>query len=219
MSGEYSKPERAVAAFVFGFVLMIPLWTWANIERPLARAKAQAELDARTGLDHWWHKGDPDNAEGSIALVALGGTVFVFWLGYFLSPMTLGMIESMKNARNQAEFQKSVRQLDEDSQQQSRQMGRSQSMQEIVTRLGTIDQFIRVYRSETERSRKVITLQAAHAEVTNLNGKVLSNEIDGDSLTHPEVMACVRETIADLQAAGLSEDRLYRDLRRVFRLQ
>jgi hypothetical protein len=198
---------------------MIPLWTWAAIERPLARAQAQAELDARTGLDHWWHKGDPDSAEGSIALVALGGTVFVFWLGYFLSPMTLGMVESMKNARKQAEFQKSVRQLDEDSQQQSRQMGRSQSMQEIVTRLGTIDQFIRVYRSESERSRQVIALQAAHAEVTNLNGKVLSNEIDADSLIHPEVMACVRETIADLQAAGLSEDRLYRDLRRVFRLQ
>jgi len=59
-------------------------------------------------------------------------------------------------------------------------VGTAQSKQEIVTRLGIIDQFIRVCRMEREPSRRVITLQSAHAEVTSLNGKFVGDRLIRD---------------------------------------
>ena len=225
MSNYYDKEEIGAVTFVLGVVLAVPIWVYAVPHASEARRQAEAQLATETGIVHWWHNNEPDKAAGQWYVGAFIATVAVFWVGYLLAPVSLGSVESINDARRrwvakqaQKKFHESVQQLDEENRKAARQLGLAQSKQEVVTRLGTIDQFVRVFRAETEPTRQVMTLQAAHAEVTNLNAKVVSGEIDAECLKDGHVMDCVKETVADLIQSGLSNDRLSRDLRRIFKL-
>lgn len=216
---DYSKEQRLAAGFIVGIVVTIPVWCYCFYAGSVAREQAEAELATRTGISHWWHENDPSKAAGNYYLLGTVCTVGACWLAYLMSPITLGISEAVSESKRKRKLQESMQEMDADVQQQSRQLNVAQSKQEIVMRLGSIDQFIRVYRIESEPSRQVIALQAAQGELTNLNGKVASREIDSESLTDSHVTACVRETISDLCRAGLADDRLTRDLRRMFNVR
>ncbi len=85
-------------------------------------------------------------------------------------------------------------------------------------RLGSIDQFIRVVAVETDLSKRTVALQAAHSEMTTLAAKLASGQITREALDAPEIREHASETSKDLVRLGLSEDRLNRDIIRMFKL-
>ncbi len=94
----------------------------------------------------------------------------------------------------------------------------NQSKQELIMRLGNIDQYILVLSTEKGDSQRTVALQAAHSEMTTIAAKLASGQICPRAIDDPSVRQHAMETAKDLLRNGQSAERLLRDLGRVFRL-
>ena len=83
-------------------------------------------------------------------------------------------------------------------------------------RLGNIDQFVRALEGERDNSNRIMALQDAHSQMTKLAANLASGEISREALDDFEIRERASETSKDLARIGLSNDRLNRDLVRIF---
>ena len=160
-------------------------------------------------------------------LIALVASYFA---AKYIAPIQLKFHESMNEkaeeakrlaAQKQAQkaHQKLVETFDKESKNQQNLSRDSKSKHELVTRLGNIDQFVRVLDGETETASRTMALQKAHSEMMTLAARLASGEISRDALDAPEIRELAAETCKDLHRIGLSEDRLSRDIKRMFKLK
>jgi hypothetical protein len=85
-------------------------------------------------------------------------------------------------------------------------------------RLGSIDQFIRVLETETDANSRTMALHDAHSQMTKLTASLASEQISREAFDDPVVREYALETSKDLAQIGLVNDRLNRDLTRMFKL-
>ena len=152
-----------------------------------------------------------------------------YFAAKYIAPAQLKFHEDMTEKAEEAKrhshrkeaqkaHQKLVEEFDKESKSQQNLSKESKSKHELVTRLGSIDQFIRVLEGETESSNRTMALQKAHSEMMTLAARLASGEISRDALDDQEIRELAWETCNDLARLGLSEDRLSRDLIRMFKL-
>ncbi len=152
-----------------------------------------------------------------------------YFAAKYIAPIQLKIHEGMrekadedKRLSSQKEAQKAhqklVESFDKESRNQQTLSKESKSKHEIVTRLGSIDQFIRVLEMEVEQASRTMALQKAHSEMMTLAARLASGEISRDALETQEIRELAWETCNDLARIGLSEDRLNRDIKRMFKL-
>lgn len=92
----------------------------------------------------------------------------------------------------------------------------AQSSRELVLRLGNVDQFIRVLEHEQDSDKRTVALQAAQSEVTTISAKLAAGEIQPQALSNQIVVDQAYATQTDLGRIGLGDDRIARDLVRLF---
>jgi len=126
--------------------------------------------------------------------------------------------QEAQNQREQREFQQQMQDMDEQSSQQDKLSKFAQSKQELIMRLGSIDQFIRVLETETDGNNRTMALQDAHSQMTKLTASLASEQISREAFDDAVVREHAWETSKDLERIGLSNDRLNRDLIRMFKL-
>ena len=152
-----------------------------------------------------------------------------YFAAKYIAPAQLKFHEDMSEKAEEAKrhshrkeaqkaHQKLVEEFDKESKSQQNLSKESKSKHELVTRLGSIDQFIRVLEGEMESSNRTMALQKAHSEMMTLAARVASGEISRDALDDQEIRELAWETCNDLARLGLSEDRLSRDIKRMFKL-
>ncbi len=223
----YKKKAR----WLWFFVLSVP-WMMLMISAGNdAYNKVAAETAAKTGLAHLWSSGagvlnsDADNARMSYIMGGVFGLIGVFIVAHIIAGIQVSMKEDAakkkleaQNQREQQEFQQQMQDMDEQSNQQDKLSKFAQSKQELIMRLGSIDQFVRVLETETDANSRTMALQDAHAQMTKLTASLASEQISREAFDDPVVREHAWETSKDLARIGLSNDRLNRDLMRMFKL-
>ena len=126
--------------------------------------------------------------------------------------------QQLKIEREQLAFEGKMQDMDRDSAKQNALLKGANSKHELITRLGSADLHIRVLSVEQDVSKRTAALQRAHSEITTLAAKLASGQISREALDAPEVRAHASETSNDLVRLGLSDDRLNRDIIRMFKL-
>jgi hypothetical protein len=79
-----------------------------------------------------------------------------------------------------------------------------------------MDGFIRVLDGRPSDDERTMMLQKAHSIMMKLAAKTASGEIGRDTLENSHVRELAAETSRDLTRLGLADDRLNRDLVRLF---
>ena len=224
---EYKKKARWGWFIVLGII-----WMWWMIGMANdAYDKAAAETATKTGLAHWWSSGggimnsDADNARMGYIMGGVFGLIGVFFVAHIIAGVQVSMKEDTakrkreaQSQREQREFQQQMQDMDEQSSQQDKLSKFAQSKQELIMRLGSIDQFIRVLETETDANNRTMALQDAHSQMTKLTASLASEQISREAFDDPVVREHAWETSKDLERIGLSNDRLNRDLIRMFKL-
>lgn len=227
---DYDDYKKKVRWFWF-FALSV-IWMWWIIGKSSdAYDKAAAETATKTGLAHWWSSGagvlnsDADNARMSYIMGGVFGLVGVFFVAHIIAGVQVSMKEDTakkkreaQSQREQREFQQQMEDMDEQSSQQDKLSKFAQSKQELIMRLGSIDQFIRVLETETDANTRTMALQDGHSQMTKLTASLASEQISREAFDDPVVREHAWETSKDLERIGLSNDRLNRDLIRMFKL-
>ena len=162
---------------------------------------------------------------GMGVLVALVGFVCI---PIFAPMMGTGEINAERDALaaikkseadiHRRDFDEKMQTMEAEHTAQSNLSKLAQSKQELIVRLGSIDQYIRVLGIETDLSKRTVALQAAHSEMTTLTAKLASGQISREAADDDDVRQQAAETSHDLARIGLADDRLNRDLFRIFKL-
>ena len=224
---DYKKRAR----WIWFFVLSVPWMMFMIGAGNDAYNKAAAETAAKTGLAKWWSSGagilnsDADNARMSYIIGGVFGLIGVFFVAHIIAGVQVSMKEDAakrkreaQSQREQREFQQQMQEMDEQSSQQDKLSKFAQSKQELIMRLGSIDQFIRVLETETDANSRTMALQDAHSQMTKLTASLASEQISREAFDDAVVREHAWETSKDLERIGLSNDRLNRDLVRIFKL-
>ncbi len=146
------------------------------------------------------------------------GLVVIFCISHLIASIQTSWLQRLSQVLQQRSLTKQSLLLEKNSEAQAMLNKAALSKKEIIVRLGSIDQFIRVLENETDPARRTVALQAASAELTVLSAKLATGEILPEAADTPEVQQAAKETSFDLVKARLAEDRLNRDLRRMFKL-
>ena len=215
------KLPRVVWCIVLSSVWILWIIHRANV----AYERAAVQLAAQSGLNHWWNRNAPDAARGWAIVWGALALYGIFLIAHFAAIIQVAIQKGiaqknrrLQTSREQLAFENKMQVMDQENDQQDKLSKLAQSKQELIMRLGTIDQFIRVLAVETDVSQRTVALQAAHSEITTLAAKLASGQISRDVVEAPEVREQASETSNDLTRLGLSEDRLNRDLLRMFKL-
>lgn len=191
---------------------------WIFILANEAYDKAKAELDKTGFLSRWWNGNVPRDAWIGMMFRGLLGLILVFVAAHLLASLQLYLAKFIAEWRGQREFKHRIRTIDMESFEQARLSKMALSKKELIMRLGSIDQFIRVLEHETDSARRAVAIQAAHSEMTILAAKLASDQLTADAVESSDVRHQAIETSADLVRLGLSQDRLNRDITRIFKL-
>lgn len=180
--------------------------------------KAKAELATRWAITQWWNKNEPGQAWSRTIFWGVVALVLVFAIAHAIAMLQLFIVKAVAQKRQERAFAGKLRVIELENAEHSRLSRTTQAKKELIMRLGSIDQFVRVLEIETDISRRTVALQAAHSEITILAAKLASGQISNDLLDATDVRELAKETSADLTRHGLSDDRLNRDLIRMFKL-
>ena len=224
---DYKKKARWGWFFALSVIWM---W-WIMGQASDAYNKAAAETATKTGFGHWWSSGagifnsDADNAHSNVIFGGLFGLIGVFIVAHIIAGIQVSMKQDTtrknheaQNQRKQREFQKQIEDMGEQSNREDKLLNFAQSKQELIMRLGSIDQFIRVLETETDANSRTMALQDAHSQMTKLTASLASEQISREAFDDPIVREHALETSKDLARIGLANDRLNRDLIRMFKL-
>ena len=162
-------------------------------------------------------------------LIFIGGIVLVI-VTPFIAVAQLRIHQSIIERRVQAEASrqqkqakkahlKAIETFDVESGKQQKARKADLSKHELIKRLDSIDQSILVLATETDANNRTMALQDAHSEMMTLAASLATGVITRDALQDPEIRELATETCKDLTRLGLSEDRLCRDLKRIFKLR
>jgi hypothetical protein len=147
-----------------------------------------------------------------------------------IAPYQLSVHQNMKEkaddaeaARLQKQAQK-VRQQDYETNVKESAIQReanttSLSKHKLVARLGSIDGFIRAVEAAPDAANRTAHLQKAHSVMMTLAAELAAGEISRDALDVPEIRELAAETSRDIARLGLADDRLNRDIVRMFKLK
>jgi hypothetical protein len=152
-----------------------------------------------------------------------------YFASKYIAPIQLKIHEDMDDsaarakrraAQKQAEVtrQKMIQEFDKESQTQHNESWESKSRHAIVSHLASIDEYVRVLAAESDPDNRTMAMQKAHSEMMILSAKLVSGDISRATLDVQEIRELAWETCNDLAAIGLSEDRLSRDIKRMFKL-
>ena len=152
-----------------------------------------------------------------------------YFAAKYIAPIQLKIHEDMDDsaarakrraAQKQAEVtrQKMIQEFDKESQTQHNESWESKSRHAIVSHLASIDEYVRVLAAESDPDNRTMAMQKAHSEMMILSAKLVSGDISRATLDVQEIRELAWETCNDLAAIGLSEDRLSRDIKRMFKL-
>jgi hypothetical protein len=211
---------------IFWFLVLSVLWLWWVIpEANAAYDRAVAELEASNTLMRWWNSNEPINARGRVLVMGIFALSLVFGVAHFVALLHASAMRNVaeklqdrRNKQEQRKFESKMQDMEQENEKQSKLSQAARSKKELILRLGSIDQFIRVLEHETDASRRTVALQAAHSEMTTVTAKLASEEISPEMVDAPEVRQHAQETSSDLARLGLSDDRLNRDIKRMFKL-
>jgi len=215
-----------------------PPWTlcvwmcWIIQKGNEACDKAAAELASNqssghvySGVVNWWHSNDPDQARVQVIWHGILALILVFIVAHYIAKAQASFMQDAakrkresQGRRAQREFENQVKNMDRVSQQQASQEQFTQSKKELIMRLSNIDRFVRMLDGEHDNSSRTMTLLDAHDQMTKLAANLASGEISRDALDDPEIRDHALETSNDLTRIGLENDRLNRDLVRIFKL-
>ena len=227
----YYDAYKKKARWIWFFALSVIWMGWIISMANNAYDKAAAETATKTGFSHFWSSGagvlnsDADNARMGVIMGGVFGLVLVFIVAHIIAGVQVSMKQDAaqknqeaQNQREQREFQQQMQNMDEQSNQQDKLSKFAQSKQELIMRLGSIDQFVRVLETETDANSRTMALQDAHSQMTKLTASLASEQISRDAFDDPVVREHALETSNDLARIGLANDRLNRDLIRMFKL-
>jgi uncharacterized protein YxeA len=227
---DYDAYKKKARWFWFFALSVIWMW-WIICMANNAYDKAAAQTATKTGFSHFWSSGggimnsDADNARMGIIMGGVFGLVLVFIVAHIIAGVQVSMKQDadqknqeVQNQREQREFQQQMQNMDEQSNQQDKLSKFAQSKQELIMRLGSIDQFVRVLETETDANSRTMALQDAHSQMTKLTASLASEQISREAFDDPVVREHALETSKDLARIGLANDRLNRDLQRMFKL-
>ncbi|MBV6500980.1 MAG: hypothetical protein CJBNEKGG_03474 [Prosthecobacter sp.] len=208
-----TKP-RFVWFFILAFIWMI----WIVQKADEVHAKEQTKMATASWWDRTVHYDRPEKEKGYVINRGILGLLIIFFLSHLIASIQVSWLQRLSHLIQQRNFSKQALLLEKNSEAQAMLSKTALSKKELIVRLGSIDQFIRVLENETDPARRTVSLQAASAELTALSAKLATGEILSEAIDAPEVQQASKETSFDLAKAGLSEDRLNRDLRRIFKL-
>jgi hypothetical protein len=184
-----------------------------------------AQLAQRTGLDHWWHNNDPTGACIRVIFIGIVGLAPVFGVAHLLAVKEIDRrrraaleLQNLQEEGERIASEIKMLGMEMESATQASLAKAAQTKQELIMRLGSIDQYVRVLTTETDASKRTVALQAAQSEMTTLAAKVASDHTFLYMVLHTDIKVLAAETSSDLVRLGLSEDRLNRDIIRMFRL-
>jgi hypothetical protein len=188
-------------------------------------ARAHKAAEVATYRIQFGHGSDATAAHDWVIVGGVLALYVVFFIAHFFAVLHVAIQKSigekhqhLQNKREQRAFEGKMQDMDRDNAKQDALSKAAQSKQELIIRLGSVDQYIRVLAIETDVSKRTVALQAAHSEMTTLAAKLASGQISREAVDAPEVREHASETSKDLARLGLTEDRLNRDIIRMFKL-
>jgi hypothetical protein len=160
------------------------------------------------------------------AIVNLFAALIIAAIQLWVRKKTAQVREKMGQAREfsrhkqfQKEEQKKLAMHIEDSARAQDVRQKSDSLHEVISLLGSIDGYIRVLDGQPGQDDRTMMLQKAQFIMVKLVAKSASGEISRDTLDNSHVRELAAETSKDLARLGLADDRLNRDLVRMFKLK
>ena len=212
---------------LFWFLCISPFWIWWIIQKANdAHAKKAAEVADEWFVSRWMDSGAATRTWVFTMLAGLAGLGLVFVVAHFIGLLHASVARSIsqtrqniQNKRDQRAFESKMQDMDRQNSEQAALSQFARSKKELIMRLGSIDQYIRVLEIEKDTSKRTVALQAAHSEMTTITAKLASGEIIREALDAPEVRAQALETSKDLVRLGFAEDRLNRGIVQRFRLE
>ena len=178
--------NTAKAPRIFWFVLLSAIWLWWTIPQAKQAGDAKrAELATRNWFMRWWDNDLPGKAEAQVGDRQVGGICLAWVVAHFIGIMqaniTQSVAENLRNKRDQRAFAT----MDRDNDSKAQVSKAAQSKQELIMRLGNIDQYVRVLAIETDVPARTVALQAAHSEMTTLAARLASEQINRKRPTRP----------------------------------
>ena len=219
--------DDVVAPRIFWCIALSIIWLiWIFHYADAVRDAKAAELAAHPPLFSLTSpKTQADAAKGWTIIGGFIGIYGILYVAHFVAIIHVAIQRSIaeknqhiQSKREQREFEGKMQDMDRENQKQDALSKAAQSKQELIIRLGSIDQYVRVLSIETDVSKRTVALQAAHSEMTTLAAKLASGQISREAVDAPEVREHASETSSDLARLGLKEDRLNRDIIRMFKL-
>ena len=212
----------------FWFICLSPFWLWWILQKAngvFTDKLAEAEKSwARifSVLPNW---ATPACWWVFIMLAGLCGLVLVFavahcigWLQASITRPIKQARQNIQNKRDQVEFEAKMQDMDRQSGEQAAQRKFDQSKKELIKKLGSVAQYIVVLEIETDSSKRAMALQSAQSRMMELSANIASGQIAPEAIESPEVRAHAMETSVDLKRLGLAENRLNREIVRIFKL-
>jgi hypothetical protein len=222
----FSCRDRVIVPRILWFLFFACLYLfWLFTASEQHYQLEMKQLATRSAFGQWLHKNDPAGDK------ALG-----IFLGFFLTPLAfapahvVGLVQvaimeaaerrslRLHEKRERREFEEKMQDMEREGENQALLSKAAQSKRELIMRLGSIDQYIRVLSIEPDVSKRTVALQAAHSELMTLAAKLASDQISRDAVDAPDIRELAMETSNDLARLGLSDDRLNRDIIRMFKL-
>ncbi len=208
-----TKP-RYVWFLILAFVWM----SWIVQKADQVHASEQAKMATASWWDRHVHYDRPEKEKGNVLGRGILGLLLIFFISHLIAAIQTSWLQRLSHIIQERSFAKQALLLEKSGEAQAMLSKTALSKKELIVRLGSIDQFIRVLENETNPARRTVALQAATAELTALSAKLATGEILSEAVDAPEVQQAAKETSFDLVKAGLADDRLNRDLMRIIKL-
>jgi hypothetical protein len=225
-----SSEKRTVFAIMVATMLalvVVPLGSRAAAVREEVRIKlSQMTPEEREyAQGSWWRKSEEEKALQQVSSGAICSISIIPIIAYFLTPRALSAVEWFRDRherhrtlRQQKLLELKYMKMERTNEQLETKLKLAQSKQELVAKLGAIDQFIRVLEHESDASKRTLCLQSMQAELTTISARLLGGDIHPSAVDDPHVRQSAEETIEELRRAGLGTDRISRDVVRLFKL-
>lgn len=208
-----NKDNQILFIAIIAWCFMSIVWFgWIGDQSDIAYKDAEREIQTYNFLQRWFHDTDPNSARTKWRFLGFIGFVALAFLSIFFGTVFYEWMQAGIDALNKKVIEKEVRLIDNKIQLEAI----THSKHQLITSLGIIDQYLRVLDSETDLSRRTIALQSIQSEITAISKKLVTGEMCQGAITDPNVLAHVSEIRRDLTRLGLTDDRISRDIVRIF---
>jgi len=224
------KAKRKQARMFWFLLLSFILELMNSAMARAAYIKKTAELAANQSTGHWYsgtvnflHGGEAVTATTPFMFLGCFGLIGTFIVAHYISAFQINLqrsfAEGSRNRQLRRERREFEEKLDRENDRLTSQNKLAQSKRELVRQLGVIDGFIRALSVESDVPKRTTALQGAQETMTSLAARLASGDILREALEDASIREQADETLKDLNHVGLSEDRLSRDLIRLFKLK